>query len=143
MIRLVTQFDSPKARAAAVTPTCSGACCCCCCCIVTMIGASIFTPWDVHSTSRQARIATPERVRWPSPWPTVLAALVLPIVLVVALFTAFTVIVPPLVWFLLAGLAYWAGGHGRPWSRAALLVVVTSVAFVAELFIWLAILFSE
>jgi uncharacterized membrane protein len=97
----------------------------------------------VHATSRRARVQTPERVRWSEPWPTVFAALVVPIVLVVTVFTAFTVIVPPLVWFLLAGLAYRVGGHGRPWTRAALLVIVTSVAFVLELLVWIAILFSE
>ena len=143
MIRLVTQFDSPKARVAAVTPTCSGACCCCCCCIATIIGVSVFTPWDVHATSRRASVETPERVRWPSPWPTVLGALALPIVVVVALFTAWTVIVPPVVWILLVGLAYRAAGHGRPWLRAAAVVTVATLVFVVEVFVWTALLFSS
>ena len=143
MIRLVTQFDSPRARVAAVTPTCSGACCCCCCCVVTVIGTSIFTPWDVHAASRRASVETPERVRWPSPWPTVVGALALPIMLVVALFAGWTLVLPPAIWFMLVALAYRGAGHGRPWIRATLVVILATLAFVLELIVWTAILFSE
>jgi hypothetical protein len=143
VIRLVTQFDSPKARVAAVTPTCSGACCCCCCCIVTLIGATVLTPWDVQAMSRRARVDTPERIRWCSPWPAVLGALTAPLVVAVALFTWWTVIVPWGLWFLLVGLAYWGAGHARPWRRGALVATLGVVAVVVEFIVWAAILFSE
>lgn len=35
MLRLVNQFDSPRARASVSTPTCCS--CCCCCCIISTI----------------------------------------------------------------------------------------------------------
>jgi len=43
MIRLVTQFDSPRARAQAGSPKSSACSCCCCCCVVTLIGTGVLT----------------------------------------------------------------------------------------------------
>ncbi len=44
MIRLVGQFDKPKARVTVATPTCGCACCCCCCsCVATVLTSSIIT----------------------------------------------------------------------------------------------------
>lgn len=140
MIRLVTQFDSPRTRVAAVTPTCSGACCCCCSCIATLIGGSIYTPWNVQQISRRSEREHPERIRWRRPWPAVLAALAVPILLVALVFAWWTAIFPPLVWFLVAGVAYRAAGHGTPWRRAAAIAAIGTLLFVVEFVVWAALL---
>ncbi len=141
MIRLVTQFDQPSARAAAATPTCGCGCCCsCCCCIVTLIGASTYTAVSAQGVLRRAKELSPERVKWTSPWPGVLGVLALPVTLLVAIFTWWTVVIPFVVWLVLVGLAYRGAGARRPWAGAAVVVALGSVALVAEFVIWAAIL---
>ena len=55
MIRLVHQFDAPKARPTAAAPKSSGCCCCCCCCIVTTGVASVLTARAVGSVPATAK----------------------------------------------------------------------------------------
>ena len=59
-----------------------------------------------------------ERIRWKRPWPAVLGALSVPIVIVAMLVAWWTAFFPPAVWFLVLGIAYRAAGHGTPWRRA-------------------------
>src|SRR5258705_244145 len=46
MIRLVHQFDDPRARPSVASASC---CCCCCCCIATTIGIGVITVKALNS----------------------------------------------------------------------------------------------
>ena len=154
MIRLVTQFDAPSARPAAATPTCScgGCSSCCCCCIVTAIGASIYTAVNVNRLQRRMEVEAPERVRLASPLPGVIGFFAIPVSLLVAWFgaqllrsgdfggfLAFALF----AWYGMVGLAYRGAGHPGAWWRAAGVVGVCSLLFVAEFVLWLAAASSE
>ncbi len=142
VIRLVTQFDSPRARAVAATPTCC-CCCCCCCCVATIIGTSAYTAASTQAIARTVSGADPGRVRWPSPWAAVVGALALPLAVAVALGTWWTVIVPFAVWYLLVALAYRGAGDWHPWTRAIGVVVLGTGAVAAEFFVVLSLLSTE
>jgi hypothetical protein len=43
VIRLVSQFDAPRARAQVASPKSSACSCCCCCCVATALTSSILT----------------------------------------------------------------------------------------------------
>lgn len=43
MIRLVSQFDAPRARAQVASPKSSACSCCCCCCVASVLTSSILT----------------------------------------------------------------------------------------------------
>ncbi len=60
MIRLVHQFDDPRARPSAAAPKSEGCCCCCCCCLATMIGASILTARSVGEGFKPRAVGAPE-----------------------------------------------------------------------------------
>jgi hypothetical protein len=59
MIRLVHQFDDPRARPSAAAPKSEGCCCCCCCCLATMIGASILTARSVGEGFKPRAVGAP------------------------------------------------------------------------------------
>lgn len=146
MIRLVTQFDSPRARASAATPTCGGCCCCCCSCIVTAIGASVYTARSAQRILHAAEHEAPERVRLSDPLPGVIGFFALPLGLLAVFLGAGAGIVGVVLglglWYWLVGLAYMGAGGEGAWGRAVVVVLIASFALVAEFFLWLALIFG-
>lgn len=141
MIRLVTQFDRPTARAAVATPTCGG-CCCCCCCVVTAAASSIYLAVSAQLALSRARQEAPERVRLGSPFPGLFGFFALPAGIVVMLLGAYVGLEAGIVlfgvaaWYGLIVLAYWGAGHRHPWIRATAVAVAVATVFMIELFAW-------
>jgi hypothetical protein len=145
VIRLVTQFDQPSARATAATPTCCcGGCSCCCCCFVTAIAVSTYSAISAQRAFHRAEDETPARVRWRSPVPGVVGFFALPAAMIVIWLIvevsgaadAGALFAIALVWLGILGCAYWGAGARRPWLRAFTVVVIGCAAFVAEFFLW-------
>jgi len=76
VIRLVSQFDAPRARAQVASPKSSGCSCCCCCCVATALTSSILTARAIGRVppADPAPSAAPEVAPAPAPTPSPAAA---------------------------------------------------------------------
>lgn len=143
-----TQFDQELTLGRAVTPTCC--CSCCCCCAVSLTATAVAIPLVVNQVAKEKTISgapsTPRRRSRAGL--TVLAALVLPvwIILVMLVGWALPNLFDSAVGFVLLGAALIAMITGvvrlasGKWSVAVLtgvtIVLVALMAFAIEIPIW-------
>lgn len=113
---------------------------------MSAVSASVYTAFNAQGVHRRMLAEVPERVEAGSPLPGLIGFFALPGG-VLAMWLAYSLLLTigegVLVfglgaWFGLVGFAYWIAGHPRPWLRATGVVVVASILFVLEFFLWLA-----
>jgi hypothetical protein len=140
VIRLVTQFDDPRSRAAVATPTCGGCCCCCCCCLATTLAASSYIGMSLRSIATRGKPAEERdaRLKRASIWAPIVGVIAVGLAAVLALLVGAAVVAVGVLVFFAAwwALLYWCYRAVRAHAaavRAVVVVVVTSLAFALEL----------
>ena len=165
MIRLVTQFDSPRRRASAASPKSSGCCCCCCCCIVTTIATGVVTaravgggrrvidvPEAALGTSASPAAGSDELLRPRRLWPwRLLAFFLLPLAVTLAFVAAFGagsgnvwfgVFTVVLLFLYVGGLLTIRHFAGLRWRWFPILLLGVPVVTALEIYAWFAVVFK-
>jgi hypothetical protein len=144
MIRLVTQFDNPRSRAAVATPTC-GCCCCCCCCVASTVAASSYIAMSLREIATRptagAQGEAEEQdlaLRRAAVWAPIVGCLSIALAAIAGLVLGSVdgtlgVLAFLAAWFALLFWCYRAVRAGSAVGRAVLVVLVWVVAFLIEL----------